>query len=257
MKTIVCITRQDIWEKSLKAGKYTQSTIHSTLGEVGFIHATSPDQTMQVAQRFIDEKDVVFLLIDVDEVKAQIKFEAARSGRPGVFPHIYGPLNTDAVYEVAKPKRAKDNTFIPPAALIPDTDNIAAIILRNSKGQLFAHQRSPHKKSFPNLYGLGAGGHIKEGENPQQAAKRELSEEAGINARPTFLFTFPFSANGVDYQVHVFEVLTDQPVQADQHEWQESGWLNMNEIESLSQNDKLMPDTKLFFEKYRKEYANA
>jgi len=132
-----------------------------------------------------------------------------------------------------------------------DTNNIAAIIIRNSHNKLFAHQRSAHKKTFPNLYGLGAGGHIQHNESPAEAAKRELFEETGIDADPTFLFSFPYS----DYEVHVFEVVSDGPVTDDGHEWQHSGWFATDEVVALSRNNKLMPDTKIFFERYLKELS--
>jgi glutathione S-transferase len=117
MKTIVCITTKAVWENSKQENKYTQSTITSTLDEVGYIHATSPDQTMGIVQRFIDQKDVILLLIDVSKVTSPIKFEAAPSGRPGLFPHIYGPVNIDSVYEAVELARTKDQEFIEPAQL--------------------------------------------------------------------------------------------------------------------------------------------
>jgi len=35
---------------------------------------------------------------------------------------------------------------------------IATIIIRNQAGDFFVHQRKENKKTFPNLFGLGAGG---------------------------------------------------------------------------------------------------
>lgn len=100
MKTIVIISQQTLWAQALTKGEYTQSTLDSTLEEVGFIHCTFPNQTMDVLPRFKDREGVVLLLIDADKVAAPIKYEAALSGRAGTFPHIYGALNTDAVYKV-------------------------------------------------------------------------------------------------------------------------------------------------------------
>ena len=118
MKTIICITTRAIWDESLKSGEYTHSTITSTLGEVGFIHATSPGQTMDVILRFTDQKDVILLFIDAEKVKSSVKFEAARSGREGLFPHIYGPLNVDAVYKTVAVKKNVAGNFIAPEALL-------------------------------------------------------------------------------------------------------------------------------------------
>lgn len=101
MTTIVAIARRAAWEQALKTGEYTQSTITTTLAEVGFIHCSFPDQTIDIANRhFKDENDLVLLLIDESKVNAHVKHEGALSGRTGTFPHIYGPLNVDAVYSV-------------------------------------------------------------------------------------------------------------------------------------------------------------
>lgn len=117
MKTIVCITTKNIWENSKRKSEYTHSTITSSLDEVGFLHMTSPNQTMDIIQRFVDQRDVVLLLIDLEKVTMPIKFEPTKSGRPGLFPHIYGPLNLDAVYEILEPARNKNNEFIAPDRL--------------------------------------------------------------------------------------------------------------------------------------------
>jgi uncharacterized protein (DUF952 family) len=118
MKTIICITTKAIWQDALKSGEYTRSTITSSLEEVGFIHATMPDQTMAVIPRFADEKEVILLFIDAQKVKSPVKFEAASSGREGLFPHIYGLLNTDAVYATAYVDKNADGNFIVPRALL-------------------------------------------------------------------------------------------------------------------------------------------
>lgn len=117
MQTIVAITTKALWGKSQKQGQYARSTITQTLEEVGFIHCTAPDQTMDIVVRFKNEQDVILLLIDASKVTSPIHFEAAKSGRSGLFPHIYGPINLDAVYEVISLQRDKNNDFLTPLAL--------------------------------------------------------------------------------------------------------------------------------------------
>lgn len=72
---------------------------------------------MEVIPRFKDVEGVILLLIDADKVNAPVIFEKAKSGRAGLFPHIYGPLNTDAAYEVVAVKRDQNNDFLTPPAL--------------------------------------------------------------------------------------------------------------------------------------------
>lgn len=118
MRTIVIIAKQEVWQQALKTGEYTQSTIDSTLAEVGFIHCSFPDQTIEIAnRRFSERDDLILLLIDEDKVKAPIKYEGALSGRAGTFPHIYGPLNIDAVYATVALEKDNGGKFISPKEL--------------------------------------------------------------------------------------------------------------------------------------------
>lgn len=132
-----------------------------------------------------------------------------------------------------------------------DTNNVATIIIRNAQGEYFAHQRSAQKKSFPNMYGLGAGGHIKAGESPAAAAKRELFEETGVVGDPLFLFAIPFEAYGSNYTVNVCEVEVNGEIHPDKHEWQWSGWLSGEEVDELLAQDKLAGETAVFYQKYK------
>ena len=118
MNTIVCITTKPLWEAALQSGEYKNSTVTDSLEEAGFIHATSPNQTMDIITRFADRQDIVLLLIDVGKLKAPLKFEPTRSERAGLFPHIYGPLNTDAVYATVPVNKNDTGDFVAPAALL-------------------------------------------------------------------------------------------------------------------------------------------
>ncbi len=118
MPTIVVIAKRAAWEQALKAGEYTQSTIRKTLAEVGFIHCSLPDQTVAIANRhFAGEEDLMLLLIDETKVHAPIQYEGAQSGRSGIFPHIYGALNTDAVYKTVPLPKSSSGAFAMPEAL--------------------------------------------------------------------------------------------------------------------------------------------
>lgn len=119
MKTpIILIAQKSVWEKSQPTGKYIQSTITTSLADVGFIHCTTPDQTVDTANKHFPEyNDLVLLVLDPDKVIPDIKFEKAASGRPGLFPHIYGPLNVDAVTQVLDFKKDPSGNFVLPSSL--------------------------------------------------------------------------------------------------------------------------------------------
>ncbi len=55
------------------------------------------------------------LVIDVRALTSPLKYESFDSNLPFPFPHIYGPLNRDAILELVKMRRAADGTFqVPP-----------------------------------------------------------------------------------------------------------------------------------------------
>lgn len=129
---------------------------------------------------------------------------------------------------------------------------MAVIIIKNILGKFWVHQRSENKKMFPNLYGLGAGGHVKEGEDKYAAAKRELLEETGLMTELKYLFKIKFKNNEVNHLVEVFETISDRNEIANPDEWQWSGWMEEGDVDSLLEGNKLCPDTAIFYKKYRK-----
>jgi uncharacterized protein (DUF952 family) len=77
------------------------STQGHTLEEVGFIHCSQGTQVEPVANAvYQGAEHLVLLSIDPDRVRSEIRHEEV-DGWEDPFPHIYGPLNTDAVVEVS------------------------------------------------------------------------------------------------------------------------------------------------------------
>ena len=77
-----------------------------SLADEGFIHASaSLEQVLWVANRlYQQEPQLSVLCLDRARVQAPVRDEMA--GERGPFPHIYGPLNPDAVREVRALARA-------------------------------------------------------------------------------------------------------------------------------------------------------
>src|SRR5206468_6656837 len=55
------------------------------------------------------------------------------------------------------------------------------ILIFNEAGQVYLQQRSRRKDRHPLLWDSSAAGHVSDGENYDEAAKRELHEELGIS----------------------------------------------------------------------------
>lgn len=81
------------------AGDYTVSTLGVSLEEQGFIHCSFAHQVQRIADLvYRGREDVVLLEIDLQRVTSPVQVDAADDGDS--FPHIYGPLNRDAVVRV-------------------------------------------------------------------------------------------------------------------------------------------------------------
>ena len=77
-------------------GDYEVSTLGRTLADVGFIHCSFGQQVQRVADLWYRGRaDVLLLEIDAAGLVAPVRVESLDGGES--FPHIYGPLNRDAV----------------------------------------------------------------------------------------------------------------------------------------------------------------
>ena len=96
------------WEAAGGLEEYAAESLKSE----GFIHCSKDhSQAVEVANRlFKGRDDMLVLELDVDRLVSPIKHEAARSGT--VYPHIYGPINNDAVVGVLGLITGEDGQFI-------------------------------------------------------------------------------------------------------------------------------------------------
>lgn len=96
MNLIYHLAHKDDWDRFASTPEYSCSS----LSEEGFIHCSEDrEQALKVANRlFKGLNSLIVLELDVMKLKAPLKREASRSGE--IYPHIYGPINTDAVAQV-------------------------------------------------------------------------------------------------------------------------------------------------------------
>lgn len=89
------------WAAAQESGAYRISTLGRTLEQEGFLHASRADQWAAVKERFYAEvpEALVLLEIDPNRLTSELRVEEVPEAGDS-FPHIYGPLNLDAVVEV-------------------------------------------------------------------------------------------------------------------------------------------------------------
>lgn len=106
MSVILHVAKYEQWEKAKLEGVYSNNSLDSQ----GFIHCSTSKQIVKVANDlFHGQKGLVLLYIASGKVQSEIRYENAGNGER--FPHIYGPLNIDAVIKVAEFEPAKDGKF--------------------------------------------------------------------------------------------------------------------------------------------------
>ncbi|HTE10628.1 MAG TPA: DUF952 domain-containing protein [Chitinophagaceae bacterium] len=99
MPVIYHVTTAAEWEAAKKKGVYTTPSLQAE----GFIHCSADDaQVAGVLQRyFSDKSDLVKLVIDTAKLSSRFIYEWSPS-TADTFPHVYGPINLDAVIETKK-----------------------------------------------------------------------------------------------------------------------------------------------------------
>ena len=89
---------QHEWREAVEGGEhYRRSTLGKSLEDEGFIHCSFGRQVQSIADFvYRGRTDVVLLEIDVARVPSEVRVENL-DGESVLFPHIYGPLPTEAV----------------------------------------------------------------------------------------------------------------------------------------------------------------
>jgi uncharacterized protein (DUF952 family) len=95
MSRIWHITTRQEWEQAKLAQVYRSGSLESE----GFIHCSTSQQVIKVANTlFAGQQGLVLLGIDSENVQAEIRYEEVDGTER--FPHIYGPLNIEAIIKV-------------------------------------------------------------------------------------------------------------------------------------------------------------
>ncbi|HVC99540.1 MAG TPA: DUF952 domain-containing protein [Candidatus Dormibacteraeota bacterium] len=88
------ITTREQWNHAVIAGRYQAESLVLQ----GFIHLSTENQLEATARRhFADRGDLVVLEIDPARLRWEIRWEDSHGES---YPHLYGPLETEAVIDV-------------------------------------------------------------------------------------------------------------------------------------------------------------
>lgn len=97
----------EVWDRQSDARTY----LPEGYDRDGFIHCTNGlDELVAVGNRYYkaDERQFRVLILDLSKVESPVRYDDPDE----VFPHIYGPLNTNSVVGLLLARRQEDGTFV-------------------------------------------------------------------------------------------------------------------------------------------------
>ena len=108
------------WQAAKGQGSYRAASLEAE----GFIHCSTAAQVERVANAFLKgQRGLVLLCIDPAKLTSDLKWEGPAhpnpdaAGKPSddqLFPHLYGPLNVDAVVAALPFEAGADGRFVFP-----------------------------------------------------------------------------------------------------------------------------------------------
>lgn len=115
MPLLLHILARTDWEAAQQQGRYEAASLRTE----GFIHFSRPHQLLRTAERFYQGRtDLLVLQVQQDALHAPLKDDPADGD---LFPHLYGPLNLDAVVGVIELRWMGDR-FELPAGVVLDAE---------------------------------------------------------------------------------------------------------------------------------------
>ena len=111
---ILHATSRAAWSAAQAGGKYSADS----LADEGFIHCSKGGQILRVADTFYrGQHGLVLLMIDTGRLTSDLRWDPGTDLASDLFPHIYGPINLEAVVEVFDFEPASDGKFHLPGSL--------------------------------------------------------------------------------------------------------------------------------------------
>ena len=105
MDQVVHICLSSDWEAAQIAGEYRAVSLENE----GFIHFSKPEQAIDTANRYYaGNSDLLLLWIDTTKLKAELRWETSHED---VYPHLYGPLNLNAILGITNFNPDPDGVF--------------------------------------------------------------------------------------------------------------------------------------------------
>jgi isopentenyldiphosphate isomerase len=116
-------------------------------------------------------------------------------------------------------------------------------LLVTDGNRLLIHRRAEHKDVWPGRWDVAAGGVVTAGEAWDDAARRELAEELGIDADPRHVGDGAWEGPEAKVLGRVYVVEHPGPFRFDDGEVVEARFVDADELATLLDSDRFTPDS--------------
>ena len=116
------------------------------------------------------------------------------------------------------------------------------LLVFNSRGELFIHQRTATKDVFPSYWDVAVGGVVAAGESFDEGAVREGGEEIGVELTPEPLFPFNYADERTVVFGMVYRAVHDGPFRLQVEEVVRGEFVSTAEALARAGHDPFCPD---------------
>lgn len=117
------------------------------------------------------------------------------------------------------------------------------VLVRNPVGDVLVHRRSELKDVWPGWWDIAIGGVVASGETYDEAARRELREEAGIKGKPEFVRSGVYEDQEVSLVARCYDIVHQGLVEPVDGEVVEFRWVTPSDLRILVATERFLPDS--------------
>lgn len=126
------------------------------------------------------------------------------------------------------------------------------VIVRSGSGEVYVHRRTETKDVYPGFFDVTAGGVNAAGESYEAGARRELFEELGVDAAPTYRFLHRYEGPEGRVWGAAYDVVWDGEIQWQAEEVAWGAFVALDELDRMVCRERFCPDGLEVFQRWRR-----